>query len=118
MCSAYQKYYRWLKISKNSFANVSEVYLETINIVQKYSLFYPLHATKKNQNEGSSQSNGVAHKYRALNEKIEQLSELAYIGMVKVCCPCLIFPALLITAVNYFIKNMGKQSYNLPVSVV
>ena len=52
--------------------------------------------------------------YIELNEKIERMSELAYLLMVQLTVPGVMFPALIITATNHFILDLGKESFFLP----
>lgn len=65
-----------------------------------------------------SNSDAVGHKYRKLNEKIEQISELTHFGMIKLGAPLAMFPALPITVLNYFVYDLGDDSYFLPAPVV
>lgn len=56
--------------------------------------------------------------YSKLNEKIERMSNLVYLLIIKLTVPGVIIPGLLITIVNYFVYDLGDDSYFLPILVV
>lgn len=63
--------------------------------------------------------NPVSHAaYVKLNAKIEFLSEIMYLLTVRLSMPGTSLPALLITLVNYFINDLGEESFYLPFLVV
>lgn len=53
-----------------------------------------------------------------LNEQIERISKLIYFVQVKLTVAAVIFPAMLITLVNYFVFNKNDQSYSLPIPIM
>lgn len=65
---------------------------------------------------GSEDSNSKA-KYIELIEKIERLSQLIHLGVIKLTVPSVVVPALLITLINFFVHNLGAESFFLPFPV-
>lgn len=61
-----------------------------------------------------SKSVDVESKYAKLNEIIEQISEVIFFGVTKLCVSIGILPALFISAANYFIYNLEDESFFLP----
>lgn len=60
--------------------------------------------------------NSVSHAmYSKLNEKIERISNMMYLFIIKLTVPCVIIPGLLITMTNHFIYDLGVDSYYLPI---
>lgn len=53
-------------------------------------------------------------KYTTLNGKIEWTSKMIHLILVKVASPGLILPALTLTVINYFIYDLGEESFCLP----
>lgn len=60
----------------------------------------------------------AVRKYSELNEKIEQMTYLLYILVVKASLIMTFPSALLVTAINYFIYDLGAESYFLPVPLM
>lgn len=56
--------------------------------------------------------------YIELNEKIEQMSRLLYVVTVKLTIPGSILPAVFITAINYFLYDLGDESFFSPFFVM
>lgn len=56
--------------------------------------------------------------YNELNEKIEKMSKFFYIALLKVTPAALLGPIWTLTSVNYFIKNLGEDSFKLPFPVM
>lgn len=52
--------------------------------------------------------------YTELNAKIELMSKWSYIILVKVCLVGIFLPLLLLTIVNYFVFQLGEESFYLP----
>lgn len=65
---------------------------------------------------GSVDSNSKAM-YIEMIEKIERLSQLIHIGVIKLSIPGVIVPALLITFINFFVYDFGNESFFLPFPV-
>lgn len=57
-------------------------------------------------------------KDKGLNEQIEWISKLVYFVQVKLTVGAVVFPAMLITLVNYFVFNKNDQSYFLPIPIM
>lgn len=57
-------------------------------------------------------------KYCDMNEKIERVSKLYYIEITKFNVPMLFLPVLFATAINYFVYDLGNDSYRLPFSIL
>lgn len=53
-------------------------------------------------------------KYAELAEKIERMSKIFHFILVKFTLPGFILPALFLTIINYFIHDLGNESYYLP----
>lgn len=51
--------------------------------------------------------------YAELNAKIERVSKFLYILLIRITPAGIMFPNLLITIGNYFILNLGDESYYL-----
>lgn len=66
---------------------------------------------------GSENSNSKAM-YIALNERIEQFSQLFYTGSIKLTIPGLMVPAIFITLINFFVYDFGDDSFFLPFPVM
>ena len=58
------------------------------------------------------------HKYQDFLEKIEQMSQLLYIVVAKLVALITFVPALIVTLVNYFVYNLGDDSYFLPMPLM
>lgn len=56
--------------------------------------------------------------YNDVNEKIERVSKFIYFLTAKISWTGVVLPSLPITAVSYFIHNLGDESYYLPFPVV
>lgn len=56
--------------------------------------------------------------YIELIEKIERLTQLIYIGVVKLTIPGVIIPALSLTLINLFVYDLGDDSFFLPFPVM
>lgn len=52
--------------------------------------------------------------YNELNEKIERICRLIYITLTECTIPGLMVPCFLITAVNYFVYDLGDESFYVP----
>lgn len=57
-------------------------------------------------------------KYWKLNENIERMCALFYKVFIKIITPLQIFPAVLISMVNYFINKLGDDSFYLACPVM
>lgn len=53
--------------------------------------------------------------YRATNDKIEKMLKLIHLIQFRVNLPGVAMPAILTTAVNYYIYDLGEQSFRLIV---
>lgn len=51
-------------------------------------------------------------------ELIERMSELVHFALVKLSAPGCSLPALLTTAINYSIYDLGDESYYLAIPVM
>ena len=53
-----------------------------------------------------------------LHEKIERFTKLVHFAFIKITYPGVLIPALGLTGVNYFILDLGAESYYLasPIS--
>ena len=51
--------------------------------------------------------------YTESNEKIEQVSRLLYFIAMKFTFPGVMLPDLIVTFYNYFVHDLGDQSYYL-----
>lgn len=60
----------------------------------------------------------VERKYRKINEKIELISKLTYFVFFKFCAPGVALLAQLIAIVNYFVLDLGDESFYLPLPVM
>lgn len=49
-----------------------------------------------------------------LHEKIERLCGLVAFSLVKISAPLFILPNLIVTISNYFMSNLGDESFLLP----
>lgn len=56
--------------------------------------------------------------YIEVNKQIEYMSNVVYLFVAKLTVPGLIIPALLLTLANYFIYDLGDDSYYLPILVM
>lgn len=56
--------------------------------------------------------------YIALNLKIEQMSEFLDFFLSKVAIAGFLPPALLLTLVNYFVFDLGAESFYLPAPML
>lgn len=56
--------------------------------------------------------------YIALNEKIERLSHLIYMGSIKLTIPGLMIPSIFISLINFFVYDFGDDSFFLPFPVM
>lgn len=64
-------------------------------------------------------NNSIARwKYCNLINKIELLSEIYHFMVVKLTMPGVVLPAFLLTMINYFIYDLGNDSYFLPFPIV
>lgn len=52
--------------------------------------------------------------YQKLNEIIELVSEIYYFLLLKISIPGVILPPLFVTIVNYYVYDLGNESYFLP----
>lgn len=52
--------------------------------------------------------------YSKMFERIEEISRFFHFVMLKLTFIGIVLPALLTTVVNYFINDMGSESYLLP----
>ena len=59
-----------------------------------------------------------ANNYIEIDKKIERMSELIYFVLIKICLLGAMLPALLMTTVNYFVYNLGEESFYLPAPVM
>lgn len=57
-------------------------------------------------------------KDKGLNEQIEWISKLVHFVQVKLTMAAVVFPAMSITLVNYFVFNKNDQSYFLPIPIM
>lgn len=57
-------------------------------------------------------------KYSDLNKKIELFSEIYYISVVKLSMSGVVLPAFFLTSINYFIYDMGDDSFFLSYPIV
>ena len=59
-------------------------------------------------------------KYCVLNSKIELASKIFNLFVVKFSMPGVVLPAFLLTIINYFMYNLGNDSYflSLPIAYV
>lgn len=62
-------------------------------------------------------SNDVATKYGELNATINQICKLVHVG-INLNTSALMFSALVMTAINYFVYDRGDDSYYLPIAVM
>lgn len=61
---------------------------------------------------------GASVKYNKMNEIIERASKLYEILLVKISVFAITLPALMMTAINHFVDNLGNESYILPFPVL
>lgn len=52
--------------------------------------------------------------YIELNVKMERMTKLTYFLFVQLSVPGVMFPALFITSINYFVLDLGNESLFLP----
>lgn len=57
-------------------------------------------------------------KYCNLKQKIELFSEIYYIGVVKLSMSGVVLPSVVSSFINYFIYNMGEDSFFLSYPIV
>lgn len=57
-------------------------------------------------------------KYSELSENIERMSALIHVVFIKFIVPVLIVPAMLISLVNYYMFDMGDESFDLACPVM
>lgn len=50
-------------------------------------------------------------KYTQIDEKIEQMSHLIELILMKITIPGCLIPVLITTAINFFIHNLGNESF-------
>lgn len=50
--------------------------------------------------------------------KIEKIAGLIYVAIAKLTIPGIVVPALLITTINYFVYDLGDESFFLPFRVM
>lgn len=55
----------------------------------------------------------TAH-YVEMDEKIELTSKLVHFAMAEFSAACVALPLLLLSYVNYFVFNLGEESFILP----
>lgn len=67
-------------------------------------------------NFSTSDSNDPIAKrnYRKSNDIVELFSEMYYFLLVKISVPGIVLPPLVLTIVNYYVYDMGNESYFLP----
>lgn len=56
--------------------------------------------------------------YKDTCKRIEQMSDVISFLFIKLSIPGIIFPSCLITANNYFVKDLKEESFFLPSPVV
>lgn len=56
----------------------------------------------------------TAPTYTALNEKIEMMSKWIYIILSKASPAGMMLPSLLLSTINYFVLDLGEESFLLP----
>lgn len=56
--------------------------------------------------------------YREMDAKIERMSKLFYTAYVTITPVVVVLPAILITLVNYYIYDLGDESFYLPFRTV
>lgn len=61
----------------------------------------------------NTESSGVTLKYIELIAKIEQLTELFYLALPRVTVPVSFSPAFLVAVINYFVYDLGENSFYL-----
>lgn len=63
---------------------------------------------------GSENDSCLANKYDGINTKIELLSKWMHLFVVYVVIPAAVLPAFIATGINYFVYDLGDESYLLP----
>lgn len=63
---------------------------------------------------GASNNLVLTNKYDGINAKIEWLSKWMHIFVVNVVIPAAVLPAFVATCINYFVYDLGEESYLLP----
>lgn len=56
--------------------------------------------------------------YYEMNEKIEKMTKLAYLTLVKITFPGTLLPIVVASAFNYIYYGMGEDSFLLPFYVL
>lgn len=75
-----------------------------------------MHCTKTNSfsiHLGSNDPQSQA-KYHAMNKKIEKMSKLVELLLLKINIPAVMLPVAAISLINYYIYNLGEESFSLP----
>lgn len=52
--------------------------------------------------------------YNHVNKKIERMFKIIHRIWIEIGVPVLIFPSMVISGINYFVLNMGEDSFILP----
>lgn len=88
------------------------------NCKRKHFKFSCKNLTKFPQIEIDNQA--TATKYRQLHAKIEQMCRFFNITLVQITVPMFVLPVLFVTIFNYFILDLGDESFYLssPISYV
>lgn len=56
--------------------------------------------------------------YNKINEKIEQMTQLAYLTTIKITVPGTMLPMVVASVLNYLYYGMGEDSFLLPYFVL
>lgn len=92
----------------NSSETVFSVFL-FITFQQDFSfIFYKILFKKSGKNDRISK-----FMYDNVNRKVEQLSQILYILLVKLDIPGCVLPPFIATMVNYYIYDLGDESFYL-----
>lgn len=49
------------------------------------------------------------------SQQVERSSEIVFMMVLKIALPLLLLPAFIASCGNYFLANMGNNSFQLPV---
>lgn len=114
----------FLKISDWKISNILELIGEFEQFIEKsmgfclkWGFVYRNKIKWIHLNVGSKDATSRAM-YIELIEKIERLTQLIYIGVVKLTIPGIIIPALSLTLINLFVYDLGDDSFFLPFPVM
>lgn len=55
--------------------------------------------------------------YQALNEKIERTSKLMFMILMKIVVPVTLVPPFIISVVNYYMLELGEESFRTPTPI-